>query len=583
MPAYAIQFARPDAEEGQWTGSFTDIDEPIRNDFDYVSSKELRQRQSDEVNFSLSDVVHPPERDHIVRYAFKEDNKSVNSPYLVVRLKQGGTVIDSWTENSPLPIYFTGASHMVLPEKIKLISDYNDLKIEFEAICDISICPSTATPLESVSISWAELQVPSLNDVPRPPPTILGVGFYKIATSATDKSLTPDKQYKSGFEEFIPYSKQADISDKQNYGRTGSYEKRGTFFKIDDKKTSTFLGQTNQPIQLQVQIQDFQAGAKVEHLSLFADIISSSSSSIVSNIELSFEKGKPLYIRDKDNLLSSAKAFSSLEDGFLWVNFDLIFQKPLKKSDIILQAWNEFRIPSYGQILDAWDISESIESKPQEITLTKEVIVSHDASSPLCKVNDSCFIPFEAKVLKNGIVTWINNDDSIHTIVSGNPQYGSLNIFDGVLMPGKVYQKQFKMPGTFKYFCDIHPWATGVVTVYENDVASGLEYTKKSLLVSTSTSHGALIIENNDRFISKNRDLNLIVSGNLEGVTTHKMIVILIKKPDGSTEKVSAHTNDKGYFFIPVKLAKKWTPGLYEIISSYNNAEFGHITFNVSE
>ncbi len=261
----------------------------------------------------------------------------------------------------------------------------------------------------------------------------------------------------------------------------------------------------------------------------------------------------------------------------------MIFQKPLKKSDIILQAWNEFRVPSYGQILGAWEVTESIESEPQEITLTKEVIVSHDASSPLCKVNNSCFVPFEAKILKNGIVTWFNNDDAVHTVISGTQQDGTLNIFNGVLMPGKVYQKQFQTSGIFKYFCDIHPWATGVVAVYENDVVSGLKHTKKSLVVSTATHYGSLIIENNDEFISKNHDLNLIVSGNLEGVTKHQMIEILIKKPDGSKEKVSTNTNDKGYFFVPIKLAKKWTPGTYEIVSSHRSIETGHISFNVSD
>ncbi len=103
------------------------------------------------------------------------------------------------------------------------------MKIEFEAICNISICPNTS-PLESVSVSWAELQVPSLNDVPRPPPMILGVGFYKI-TIGIDKSTTSDTQDKPGFEEFIPYSKQTDISDKQNYGHAGSYEKKRNIFQ----------------------------------------------------------------------------------------------------------------------------------------------------------------------------------------------------------------------------------------------------------------------------------------------------------------------------------------------------------------
>jgi plastocyanin len=86
------------------------------------------------------------------------------------------------------------------------------------------------------------------------------------------------------------------------------------------------------------------------------------------------------------------------------------------------------------------------------------------------------YIPRQITVHTNDTVTWTNNDTEAHTVTSGigagieslqNNKKGIPNgIFDsGLFKPGQSWTHSFTTPGTNNYFCTIHPWMDGVVTV----------------------------------------------------------------------------------------------------------------------
>jgi plastocyanin len=64
-------------------------------------------------------------------------------------------------------------------------------------------------------------------------------------------------------------------------------------------------------------------------------------------------------------------------------------------------------------------------------------------------------------------VVWKNGDQAKHTITSGTLEDGPDGIFGGTnfLVPGESYKFTFTEKGRYPYFCLIHPWMTGVVTV----------------------------------------------------------------------------------------------------------------------
>jgi predicted secreted protein with PEFG-CTERM motif len=63
-------------------------------------------------------------------------------------------------------------------------------------------------------------------------------------------------------------------------------------------------------------------------------------------------------------------------------------------------------------------------------------------------------------------IAWKNADTAAHTVTSGTPDPGFNGLFDsGLFGPGKTFQHQFTEVGDYEYFCLVHPWMTGVVTV----------------------------------------------------------------------------------------------------------------------
>jgi predicted secreted protein with PEFG-CTERM motif len=95
-----------------------------------------------------------------------------------------------------------------------------------------------------------------------------------------------------------------------------------------------------------------------------------------------------------------------------------------------------------------------------------DVGIASGASTPGCEESDSCYEPHEAIIDAGGEVTWTNSDTAAHTVTSGNPTDGPDGVFDSSLFgPGKTFSHKFDEAGTFNYFCMVHPWMMGIVTV----------------------------------------------------------------------------------------------------------------------
>ena len=73
----------------------------------------------------------------------------------------------------------------------------------------------------------------------------------------------------------------------------------------------------------------------------------------------------------------------------------------------------------------------------------------------------------DIEIVVGDTIVWKNGDGAKHTITSGTPEGGPDGIFGGVdfLVPGEFYKFTFTEKGKYPYFCIIHPWMSGVVTV----------------------------------------------------------------------------------------------------------------------
>jgi plastocyanin len=97
---------------------------------------------------------------------------------------------------------------------------------------------------------------------------------------------------------------------------------------------------------------------------------------------------------------------------------------------------------------------------------THNVDIPAGTSTPGCESNNSCFIPADITINAGDTVNWVNVDTAAHTVTGGNPSDGPSGVFDSSLVMGSAsYAFTFNDKGSFDYFCMVHPWMVGSVTV----------------------------------------------------------------------------------------------------------------------
>ena len=114
--------------------------------------------------------------------------------------------------------------------------------------------------------------------------------------------------------------------------------------------------------------------------------------------------------------------------------------------------------------------NEEVETTEEPETMAGPQTVTVDmpegTALPGCEVDDACFIPADVTINVGDTVSWVNSDSAAHTVTSGSATDGPTGIFDSSLvMAGAVFEHTFGEAGTIEYFCMVHPWMEGTVTV----------------------------------------------------------------------------------------------------------------------
>jgi plastocyanin len=95
--------------------------------------------------------------------------------------------------------------------------------------------------------------------------------------------------------------------------------------------------------------------------------------------------------------------------------------------------------------------SPNITANTQQAATTAEV-----------KIDNFSFSPTTITVAVGTTVTWTNHDDIPHTVVSSDD---SKALKSKVMDTDEKFSFTFTKPGTFPYFCSVHPKMTGTVVV----------------------------------------------------------------------------------------------------------------------
>ncbi|AJW70481.1 plastocyanin/azurin family copper-binding protein [Nitrosopumilus adriaticus] len=114
-----------------------------------------------------------------------------------------------------------------------------------------------------------------------------------------------------------------------------------------------------------------------------------------------------------------------------------------------------------------------VEEKPKEKAMEKpagptthSVDIPVGTSVPGCEESNACYLPADITINAGDTVNWVNIDSAAHTVTGGSPADGPSGVFDSSLvMASAEYAFTFNDSGSYDYFCMVHPWMVGSVTV----------------------------------------------------------------------------------------------------------------------
>ncbi|WP_280680549.1 cupredoxin family copper-binding protein [Kitasatospora sp. MAA19] len=88
---------------------------------------------------------------------------------------------------------------------------------------------------------------------------------------------------------------------------------------------------------------------------------------------------------------------------------------------------------------------------------------SAPAAANAVTIKNFAFSPATLTVKAGTTVTWTNTDSDAHTVTSKQGSGGPLQ--SAALATNDTYSYTFTQPGTYPYYCTIHPFMTATVEV----------------------------------------------------------------------------------------------------------------------
>jgi len=181
------------------------------------------------------------------------------------------------------------------------------------------------------------------------------------------------------------------------------------------------------------------------------------------------------------------------------------------------------------------------------------------SSVPGCEEMNMCYMPYNAALDPGGEAMWHNIDTAAHTVSSGTPSGDDVGaLFDSSLvMAGGMFSYKFEEAGTYDYFCMVHPWMTGIVTVSaEHEEMEGMEHDEMGGMegMEHSDEHAASGVEDiSDQFTAS------VTSGVIHHIGANSdddtLLVHLFGADDDGELKITLNSDiitpfDDGSYFV---------------------------------
>ena len=136
----------------------------------------------------------------------------------------------------------------------------------------------------------------------------------------------------------------------------------------------------------------------------------------------------------------------------------------------------EFTAEEIAEIIEKAELAAAKVMSDTGIPVMKElppntVDIPAGTGVPGCEVDDWCYMPSNLIVSVGTTVTWINSDTLPHTVTSGNADADAVGLdipngFDsGFMSIDDRFEHTFDVVGLYDYYCQLHPWMQGSITI----------------------------------------------------------------------------------------------------------------------
>jgi plastocyanin len=169
-----------------------------------------------------------------------------------------------------------------------------------------------------------------------------------------------------------------------------------------------------------------------------------------------------------------------LEHNKYLLSSSVFFLLSITVSTILTNSWFLYNKHGNNDKYTYYHVAYATANVNSNGTQSFSVIIPKGSANPEIDITKlgprQWYLPRQITVGVNDTITWTNNDNQVHTVTSGigagiesliNNKRGTPNgLFDsGPFKSGQSWMHTFTKPGTYTYFCTIHPWMDGVVTV----------------------------------------------------------------------------------------------------------------------
>ena len=118
------------------------------------------------------------------------------------------------------------------------------------------------------------------------------------------------------------------------------------------------------------------------------------------------------------------------------------------------------------EVMKAAPEPKVMKAAPEPVAYEGVISLPEGSGVPGCDETNECYIPYHVTVSAGEEITWSNDDSAAHTVTSGTPSGGADGVFDSSLfMAGGTFSVTLDESGEYPYYCMVHPWMTGIITV----------------------------------------------------------------------------------------------------------------------